>query len=68
MVAGPNVLVLKKVCKRHKFEICFKFGLKIKKINGARLLAAGSSSVVASPAPPQTIGKIETIRLELRNQ
>jgi hypothetical protein len=32
MVAGPNGLDLKKIQIRVKFKICFKFGLKIKKI------------------------------------
>jgi hypothetical protein len=32
MVAGPNGLDLKKIQMRVKFKICFKFGLKIKKI------------------------------------
>jgi hypothetical protein len=32
MVAGPNGLDLKKIQMQVKFKICFKFGLKIKKI------------------------------------
>jgi hypothetical protein len=32
MVAGPNGLDLKKIQTQVKFKICFKFGLKIKKI------------------------------------
>jgi len=31
MVAGPNGLDLKNLCKPAKIEICFKNGLKIKK-------------------------------------
>jgi hypothetical protein len=36
MVAGPNGLDLKKIQIRVKFKICFKFGLKIKKIPGSQ--------------------------------
>jgi hypothetical protein len=38
MVAGPNGLDLKKIQTRVEFKICFKFGLKIKKITGGRSL------------------------------
>jgi hypothetical protein len=39
MVAGPNGLDLKKIQTQVKFKICFKFGLKIKKIVGGLALS-----------------------------